>query len=147
MTTADNSTDTHAAKWAETFVRMEKAEAIYQEVRAASQPLYTLEAAFEARNGLTAPGGGRDGTPNYFDKRAALFEAHPHYKVPEVVGETLQRLVEAVCAIEDELMALPSPDLAALHWKLSRTAGACWTDDYVAQMRADMDALLLPTAA
>lgn len=147
MTTETHSTETAAAKWAETFARMEKAEAIYQEVKAASQPLYALEAAFEARNGLTAPGGGRDGTPNYFGKRAALFEAHPHYKVPDAVGDTLERLVEAVCAIEDELLKMPAPDLAALHWKLSRTMGQAWTEDFTAQTRADMDALLLPAAA
>lgn len=146
MTDENHSTETAAAKWAETFARLEQAEAIYQEVKAAAQPLYDLETAFEARHGLTAPGGGRNGTPNYFAKRDALFAAHPHYKVPGAVGDTLEKLTEAYCEIETELMNLPSPDLKALHWKLSLTAGACWSDDYVAQMRIDMDALLLAAA-
>lgn len=147
MTTETNSTETAAAKWNETFARMEQAEAIYQEVKAACAPIYALEAAFEARHGLVAPGCGRNATPDYFKKRDALFAAHPHYKAPPALADTLEALTEAVCAIEDELMALPSPDLSALHWKLSRTAGECLTDEYVAQMRADMDALLLPAAA
>jgi hypothetical protein len=146
MTTEPISTDTAAAKWAETFARMERAEAIYQEVKAASQPLYDLEAAFEARHGLTAPGVSRNATPNYFEKRAALFEVHPHYKAPEAIADTLEALTEVVCAIETDLMQLPAPDLKALHWKLARTAGACWSDEYVAQMRIDMDALLLVEA-
>lgn len=146
MTNETHSTETASAKWNETFARLGQAEAIYQEVKDAAATLYALEAAFEARHGLVAPGGGRNGTPGYFDKRNALFQAHPHYKVPEAIGDTLEKLTEVVCEVESELMALPAPDLAALHWKLSRTMGAAWADDYIAQTRADMDALLLTAA-
>ena len=143
MTTEPNSTETAAAKWAETLARLEQAEAIYQEVRTASEPLYALEADFEARHRLVAPRPSKPGTPSYFEKREALFAAHPHYKAPAAIGDTLEALTEVVCEIESELMALPAPDLAALHWKLSRTMGAAWADDYIAQTLTDMDALLL----
>lgn len=142
-----NSNEINAAKWAETFSRLEQAEAVYQEVKAACETLHALQEAFEARHGLIAPGVGRNGTPNYFEKRRVLFEAHPHYKVPDAISDTLEKLTEAVCDIETELFQLPAPDLKALHWKLARTAVHCWSDEYVEQMKIDMDVLLLSNAA
>jgi hypothetical protein len=143
MTTENTSTDTAAAKWADAFTRLEQAEAVYQEVKAASEPLYRLQDAFEARHGLVCPGNGRDGTPRYFETRKALLAEHPHYAVPDAVSDNLEKLCEAVCDIETELMMLPAPDLAALKWKLRHTENACWEDHYVAQMKVDIETLMV----
>lgn len=143
MTTETISTETAAAKWAETFARYEQAEGVYQEVKAACDPLVALQENFEARHGLVAPGCGRQATPNYFDKCKALLEAHPHYCVPDAVHDNLEILVECICDIQTELMIIPAPDLVALRWKLEHTAGACWEDHYIKQMQADIKALMV----
>lgn len=144
MTENTDSTHEMRAKWDEAFNRLRQAEAVYQEVRAACQPLYDLEAAFEARHGLVAPGVDRNGTPGYYEKRAALFEKHPHYKAPEALADMLERLTVAFCDIQTELMRLPAPDLSALRWKIEHTAGDSWEEGYIAQMRADIDRLMGP---
>ncbi len=143
MTTEITSTETATAKWAETFARLEEAEVTYQEVYAACEPLFRLQDAFEARHGLICPGGGRNGTPGYFEKRRALLAAHPHYAVPEAVSDNVEKLCEAVCDIQTELMMLPSPDLKALKWKIDHTHNQCWEDHYVAQMKADIETLMV----
>lgn len=143
MTVQTINMDAAPAKWAETFDRREQAEAVYEEIRAASAPLFALTTAFEERNGLVPPRPGQPAASDYFEKRQALFLAHPHYRTPDEVSDNLEKLVEVICEIETELMLLPAPDLKALHWKLCHTAGACWEGWYLEQMRADMDRLLV----
>lgn len=57
--------------------------------------------------------------------------------------DNLEKLVEVICDIQTELMLMPAPDLVALRWKLEHTAGACWEDFYVAQIKADIATLMV----
>lgn len=62
-------------------------------------------------------------------------------------------LGESISAAQSVLMAIPSPDLATLRWKLDHILGMeseetvdAWSGSYVAQLRADI-ARLLPVEA
>ncbi|MXO85238.1 hypothetical protein GRI38_04270 [Altererythrobacter aurantiacus] len=62
-----------------------------------------------------------------------------------------EELCDRVCATHSALMAMPAPDLAALHWKLDQLRDQdgdmeSWAARYVAQTFADI-ARLLPAAA
>lgn len=129
-------------KWREGMHRLETAEEAYAEYVAATDPLFELQASFEARHGLVPPGNGRVATPDYFEKRKALFMDFPEYRVPDIISEALEKFVDVIVAAQSELMRTPSPDLAALRWKLKHTAGAAWSDEYIEQMQADIDALM-----
>lgn len=130
-------------KWQDAKARLDAAEAVYEEYKAAADPLYGLQAAFEARHGLVAPGGGRIGTPDYFEKRKALFEENPQYRVPEEVSDNLEKMVDIICDMQSELMKTPAPDLVALRWKLDHTMGYAWEDFYIDQMKVDIETLMV----
>lgn len=142
--------DTHAiqngsehAKWQEALTCLEIADAVYEEYRAAADPLYRLQEAFEAKHGLVPPGGGRIGTPLYFERRAKLLMQHPEYRVPDEISDRLEKFTEAVCDAQTVLMETPAPDLVALRWKLEHTSGTSWEGAYIAQMQADIEALMV----
>lgn len=131
------------ARWQEAMARLDRANAAFDEYHSAIKPILDLQDAFEARHGLIAPGNGRNSTPGYFEKREALFAAHPEYRVPDEIHDRLDKFVEAICEAQTLLMETPAPDLVALRWKLEHTAGACFADDYIAQMNADIQTLLV----
>lgn len=131
------------ARWGAALARLEQADAAYEEYYAAVKPLLELRDAFEARHGLIAPGNDRNPTPGYFEKRDALFAAHPEYQVPDEIHDRLEKFVEAICEAQTLLMETPAPDLVALRWKLEHTSGACFADSYIAQMNADIQSLLV----
>jgi hypothetical protein len=73
----------------------------------------------------------------------------PLLGLPTKTGVALNRLAERVCDAESSVITMPSPDLAALLWKLERllavdpdgtTSG--WHGEYVRQTLADLARLL-----
>jgi hypothetical protein len=138
MTTELNSTEQMKAKWDEAFERLRAAEIAFAEYVNATDPLYYLEFKFLAHHGLCAL------RSQDTEKRKALLEANPAYSVPKHINDHRERICDEFTDIAAELMATPAPDLAALRWKLDWTADAEYTDEFLAQMRADMDRLMGP---
>ncbi|MEE4154366.1 MAG: hypothetical protein V2I27_09435 [Erythrobacter sp.] len=145
MTTETLTTEQMRAKWDATFERLRAAESAAQEYIAATDPLHALERASRDRVGIDA----LRHQPDFLDRLNALRAESPAYFVPKFMNDHRDSLVDAVVEIEGELMALPSPDLTALHWKVDKTAGDSWEGGYLDQMRADMVRLMgpVPTAA
>ncbi len=143
MAEQTDNIQSRGAQWEAAMGRLDMAEAVYAEYKAAVDPLMDLQDVHEARNGLIPPGAGRNGTPGYFEKRKELFDQSPEYKVPDCIRDRLEKMVDAICEIQTELMQIPAPDLAALRWKLNHTGNAAWSDHYVAQMQIDIDTLMV----
>lgn len=136
MTTETLTTNDLRAKWDAAFERLRAAEAAFAEYVDATDPLYSLERQFLARQGVCDVG------LCDAEMRKALLEANPAYAVPELMSDHRDELCSTFVEFAGELMATPAPDLAALRWKLDHTADATYTDEYLAQMRADMDRLM-----
>lgn len=137
MTAQTLTTEQMQAKWDAAFDRLRAAEIAFAEYVNATDPLYYLESQFLGRHGLDLAS--RDA-----EKRKALLEANPAYSVPKHMNDHRDQLCSEFTATAAELMATPSPDLTALRWKLDWTADATYEDDFLAQMRADMDRLMGP---
>lgn len=137
MTAQTHNTDEMRAKWADAFERLRAAEIAFAEYVNATDPIYYLESQFLARHGL-------DLTSRDTEKRKALLEANPAYAVPKHMNDHRDQLCSEFTAIAAELMATPAPDLKALRWKIEWTSDAEYTDEYLAQMCADMDRLMGP---
>jgi len=138
MTIETNTTDDMRAKWADAFDRIRQANEACLGHDAAMKPMMERQAEFCARHGLET----FDGSADFGERRKALLSANPAFAVPEAMYDENERLTDEYVAITDELMNLPAPDLAALRWKLDRTAGTSWQHEYLAQMHADMDRLM-----
>lgn len=138
MTAQTLTTDDMRAKWDAAFERLRAAEAAFAEYVDATDPLYSLESKFLARHGIC------DLSSRDTEKRKALLDANPAYAVPKHMNDHRDRICSEFTDIAAELMATPAPDLAALRWKLDWTGDASYEDDFLAQMRADMDRLMGP---
>lgn len=136
MTAQTLTTEQMQAKWDAAFERLRAAEAAFAEYVDATDPIYSLESQFLARHGIC------DLSSRDTEKRKALLEANPAYAVPKHMNDHRDQLCSEFTRIAGELMATPAPDLTALRWKLEWTADAEYTDDYLAQMHADMDRLM-----
>lgn len=137
MTAKTLTTEQIKAKWDAAWNRMLDAEAAFQEYVDATDPLYFLETAFLAKHGMSFLHGD-------VDARNALLAANPAYAVPKHINDHRDALTDKVTNSAADLMATPAPDLAALRWKLDWTADATYVDEYLAQMREDMDRLMGP---
>lgn len=130
------NTEQMQAKWDAAFERLRAAEAAFAEYVDATNPLYSFESKFLARHGIC------DLSSRDTAKRKALLDANPAYAVPKHMNDHRDQLCSEFTDIAGELMATPAPDLAALRWKLDWTADATYEEDFLAQMRADMDRLM-----
>lgn len=88
--------------------------------------------------------------PNYDERDEKVKAIRARYDM-DLLDEVAGQLTEAVCDAEEVVMALPAPDLAALRTKLdlitaNGTEWAGYSEDYTAQLRADI-ARLLPKEA
>jgi hypothetical protein len=118
-------------------------------------PAYNREQAFEASHGLSHQFPDGSYTPNYHERRKALWDTHGKaHCLPDDISDEQERLVEVMCDAEFAVMQTPAPDTAALRWKLDKLfdtgtdpdrGTSAWSADYVAQTMADI-ARLLPEA-
>jgi hypothetical protein len=146
MTTQTLTTADLTAKWADAFDRLRAAEAASEEYVAATGPIIHLSNNFLFRRGVLDFAS----APDFEARLQAIEEANPAYFLPDFMEAEANRLARAVDAIALEMMAMPAPDATALEWKCATAArdGFEWEPEHLAQLRADMDALLFnPPAA
>lgn len=129
MTVNTDSTEDMRAKWGEAFDLLRRTDADFRRYAEATDPLYQLEKAYCAEHNVHPQDLRVSGSP---------------YAVPEAVGDERERLCVAFADAETLLMATPAPDLTSLRWKLDRTSDAHYSDEYTAQMRADIERLMGP---
>lgn len=129
MTVNTDSTEGMRAKWDAAVEVLRKTDAEFRRYAEAMDPLCRLEEAYCAEHGLRRPDLLASGSP---------------YAVPVHMEDERERLCEVFADAETALMATPAPDLSALRWKLHHTSDTAYSEDYTAQMRADIERLMGP---
>lgn len=131
--------------WDRAMQRMIEAKrATYRYDAEVWDPAFRREIEFERQHGVDYR------EPGHHAKRLRLIDQHGNaHCIPDAVADEQERLCDAYCNAQTELMGMPAPDRAALRWKLDLLlepdadgSTGSWSRDYIRQTVADYQRLL-----